>query len=180
MNNWQKVFVVVVLVATVTSLAAAYPLTNVVVNDNKAGWFTLDNIEKYGDDLDDRVEPGGTVFTGHPAYVMESENARLVLDMPRVHYYAITFTNTDVGNAMFRNLTTAFESGKAKYAVSGPMTQKILELNQTARRAFVDHYCRVETDGLYNRTHANLYKWVPDSSDCPPDHRVNVGNMTAD
>lgn len=178
MNKTQTALVVVVLIASITSMSAAYPLTNVVIHDNEAGWFTLENLQEYGDDLDSRVAPGDPVFTGHPSYVMESENARLLFDLPRVQYYAYTFNDTWMGDQLYRNLTAALENGDAEYAVANTMTRQTLRYNTTAQRAFEKHYCRVKTDGLYAKTDAQLYKWVPNSSDCPPDRRPDVRNMS--
>lgn len=178
MHRYRKVLVAIVLVTSITSISAAYPLTN-VVGGNEAGWFTVDNIDAYGDDLDSRVDPGDEIFTGHPSYVMGSDNARLLNDVPRAHYYAVSFTGTEIGDAYYRNLTRAFESGTAEYVISGPMTKRILIRNDTAEAAFVANYCRVETDGLYNETHANLYRWVGDTSDCPNEKRPNVANMSS-
>lgn len=178
MNKKQIAFVLVVLVATITSVFAAYPLTNVALYDNEAGWFTIDNLEDYGDDLDSRVAPGEETFTGHPAYVMNSDNARLWADLPRVQYYAYTFNDTNMGDRFYENLTAAFRDGTIEYAISGTMTRQVLRYNNTAQHTFSNHYCRVETDGLYERTDANLYKWVPNSTQCPPEHRPDVLNMS--
>ena len=178
MNKTQLALVAIVLVAAITSVFAAYPLTNVALHDNESGWFTIDNLESYGDDLDSRVGPGEVIFTGHPSYVMNSDNARLWRDLPRVQYYAYTFNDTYLGDALYENLTTAFRDGTIQYAISGTMTRQTLRYNNTAEAAFTAHYCRVETDGLYARTDANLYRWVANSSVCPPERRPDVRNMS--
>lgn len=178
MHRYRKVLVVIVIVMSITSITAAYPLTN-VVGGNDAGWFTVNNINEYGDDLDRRVSPGDEIFTGHPSYVITSDNARLLFNVPRAHYYAVSFTNTTIGDVFYENLTGAFESGRANYVISGPMTKRILERNATAEQAFVRNYCIVDTDGLYDETNANLYIWVGDTSDCPEEKRPNVSNMSS-
>lgn len=179
MHRYRKALIVIVLVASVTSLTAAYPLANIVFNDNQSGWFTTDNIGEYGNDLDSRVDPGDPIFTGHPSYVMGSDNARMLFDMPRIHYYGNTFLGTWAGDRFYRNLTVALENGEAEYAISGPMTEKVLELNASAEQAFTKHYCRVETDGLYEKTNAELYRYVENTSDCPEDRLPDVENMSS-
>ena len=178
MNNTHTALIAVVLVAAITSTAAAYPLTNIVVDDNAGGWFTIENVQEYGDDLDSRVEPGEAIFTGHPAYVMDSENARLLFDLPRVQYYGYTFNDTWMGDQLYQNLSVAFETGSVEYVISGTMTRQTLRYNTTVESAFESNYCRVETDGLYAETDANLYRYVENGSECPVDRRPDVSNMS--
>jgi len=152
-----------------------------IVTGNQAGWFSMQNIDEYGDDLDARAEQHGgevVVFTGHPSYVMDADNARLLHDQPRNHYFASTFTNTTVGDRWYRNLTRALRTGQVDIAVSGPMTETILEFNQTAAKAFVTHYCRVEdaeAQRLYGRTHATLYRYNPD---CAEHRRPDIEDLS--
>ena len=166
MNRQRQAFVVLLVVAALVSMAACYPLVN-VVQGNPAGWFTMDNLDDYGDDLDER-ENVTTVFTGHPSYVIDSDDVRLLFDMPRIHYYAITFNDTDLGDEFYARLTRALQEGRAEVAIDGAMTEAILRHNQTAAQAFSNHYCPVtdsDTHRLYNRTHATLYQWT-DDADC--------------
>jgi len=178
MNRQQEAFVVLLAAATILSLAAGYPLTNVLTG-NEGGWFTMDNIGKYGSDLDGRATDGEVVvFTGHPSYVIAADDARLVFDMPRGHYYASTFNDTEIGDQFYRNLSQGLRSGRIDVAVAGPMTEAILKQNATAQRAFLTHYCRVpeaEAQVLYNKTHATLYRHQPE---CPEHRRPNVENMS--
>jgi hypothetical protein len=177
MNRQRTVFVVALAVAAVLSLVACYPLTNILTG-NEGGWFSMQNIDEYGDDLDARAERHGgevVVFTGHPSYVMDADNARLLNDQPRNHYFASTFNDSRAGDRWYRNLTRALRTGQVDIAVSGPMTETILEQNQTAGTAFLNHYCRVEdpeAQRLYGRTHATLYEYEPD---CPDQRRPNIG-----
>jgi len=178
MNHTRKLLVTLVVVGVVVSTLSAFPLTNIVFHDNADGWFTMQNIDDYGADLDERAEDGELiVFTGHPSYVMDSDKARLLFDMPRNHYFAMTFVGTDVGNAFYDRLAEALRTGQADVAIAGPMTESILEHDQETKKAFVDNYCRVddpEAQELYSRTHATLYRYEPD---CPAARQPNVEQM---
>lgn len=171
MNKLAALLVVAIVLGAGASAATSHPFGNVAFDDNTDGWFTTSNLEAYGDDLDQRIEgQSGYVFTGHPAYVMDSQKARLLFDMPRIHYFAIMWNNTQAGNQMYANLTVALRDGRAKWAINNTMTDTLLEKNETARNAFNANYCRVddpETRALYNRTDATLYRWVGNESACP-------------
>lgn len=172
MNNYRVLFIVVVLLGGVTAFATTHPLTNVAIDDNDSGWFTFDNLDDYGADLDRRLGADGYVFTGHPAYLMASDKAHLLYDMPRIHYFATTFGGTDVGDRFYANVTRALETGTADLAIAGPMTQAVLEEHGPAAEAFLANYCVVsdrETVALYNRTHSKLYRYAPD--ECSPGDR---------
>lgn len=174
MHKYRALLLAALLVAGTVSLANAHPLTNIAIDDNEGGWFTFDNLEDYGEDLDARASSTVTVFTGHPAYVMGSDNARLWDDMPRVHYFAITFEHTRLGRQMYADITRDFRSGRVDYVIAGPMTEGVLTYNQTAADAFVANYCLVddrETMALYNRTNSRLYAHT--DGECPPDRRPN-------
>lgn len=180
MNRKRSVFVVLLVGAVILSAAACYPLVN-VLRGNPAGWFTMDNVDDYGDDLDARaVQHGGeiVVFTGHPGYVMGSENARLVFDMPRNHYYASTFNDTRVGDEWYAKLTRALRQGRADITIGGPMTEVILEQNSSAATAFRTHYCRADepdAQALYNRTHGSLYIYEPE---CPESRQPVIQELS--
>lgn len=173
----QAILAIAIFLAVTSSLAGAYPLTNIVVNDNQGGWFTVDNIETYGDDLDERVGDG-YVFTGHPSYVADSD-ARLLMNMSRIHYFALSFDGTAVGDRFFQNLTNDLRNGTAKWAIGGPMTTAILEHNETAKTAFLNHYCIAddqEAQRLYNRTGGTLYIYVENGSECPPERQPDLSD----
>lgn len=180
MNRQRTVFLVAMVAAIVVSATACYPLVN-VLRGNPAGWFTMDNIDGYGGDLDARAEEHGgelVVFTGHPSYVMAADDARLLFDMPRNHYYAATFNDTRYGDRWYQNLTQAFQTGRADIAIAGPMTEAILKQNTTAASAFANNYCRVkdvDAQQLYAQTHSTLYVYEPD---CPASRRPTIENMS--
>jgi hypothetical protein len=177
MNRQRQAFVVLLTVAVVVSTAAAFPLTN-TLRGNPDGWFTINNLDEYGEDLDARANSDVVVFTGHPSYVIASEQARLLFDMPRIHYFASTFNDTEVGDDFYRRLIRALRTGRADLAIAGPMTEAIIENNSTAETAFATNYCRVadaETQWLYNRTHSTIFAYEPD---CPAARQPAVENLS--
>jgi len=177
MNELKAVFLAAILIGALGSVSTSQPFTEPVLNDNEAGWFTVQNINEYGDDLDARSNGSMTIFTGHPAYVMNSQNVSLLFDMPRIHYFASTFNGTPVANQLYSRLSVALRNGTAKYTVMAKMTANILRFNKTVYRAFKAHYCSVDDEGttrLYDKTDATLYRWVPDSGDCAPENRLQT------
>lgn len=154
----QTVAVAVVICSLLVSSMGAYPLTNVALDGNDGGWFTMQNLEEYQDDLEGRVGDGDVVFTGHPSYVAGSD-ARLLFDMPRMHYFAATFKDTHLGARLQERLRRALDSGEVKYAIAGPMTEKIISYDEKTESTFYENYQRVfHPGGLYNKTDAGLYK----------------------
>jgi len=178
-NKLAAVLVAAVLVGTLASAGTSSPLANPTFEDNSHGWFTTSNLEAYGDDLDRRIgdNDSGVIFTGHPAYVIESDEARLLFDMPRAHYFAISWNGTAVGNELYANITAAIRDGRAEWAIDNTMTDTMLESNATLRAAYETHYCRVDdrqTARLYAQTDATLLRWVPNQSACPAGQRPEI------
>lgn len=165
MNRLRGILVATVALSIVVSFGGAYPLTNTLVYDNADGWFTTGNLNEYGDDLDGRLDNGDVIFSGHPAYVIESDDARLVFDRPRVHYFAVTFRGTSLGDQQYRELADTLNSGRVPYVINNDMTRNMLRWNGSgvARQAFLTNYCRVQdadAQRLYDRTNATLYEYV--------------------
>jgi len=171
MNRKQMLLVVAIILGVVVSLLSAYPLTNVVLDGNDGGWFTVDNIHEYGDDLDDRAKPGDRVFAGHPSYVAAADHTRLVFDMPRIQYYATTWNGSGAGDEFFATLAAKLRSGNVTYSVHDDMTREILQQNKSVRQVYISNYCRVddpEAQRLYNETGATLYQF---NESCPTAER---------
>jgi len=178
-NKLAAVLLAAVLVGAVASAGTSHPLTNVALDDNSDGWFTTENLQRYGDDLDQRVagSESKAILSGHPAYVIEADRAHLLFDMPRAHYFAISWNNTSVGDEFFANVTRAIERGDAQWAINNTMTDTMMEKNATLAAAYQEHYCRVddaETQALYAETDSTLLYWVENTSQCPPDRRPSV------
>lgn len=175
MDSLKVALAIAILLGGGASAATSTPFSNTALDDNEAGWFTVDNLDAYGDDFDRRIDGSATVLSGHPAYVMDSDDARLLFDMPRMHYYYLTFMDTDLGQEFQTRLIEAIHTGQAEYAIDNSMTTAMLEQNRTLAKAFRSHYCLVddaETRALYNRTDATLYRWVENESACPPERRA--------
>lgn len=172
MNKKQTLFAVAIALAVLVSLLSAYPLTNIVLDGNDGGWFTVETIHEYGDDLDERVEPGERVFAGHPSYVAAADQTRLVFDMPRIQYYAVTWNGSGAGDEFFATLAAQLRSGNVSHAVHEDMTMQILRRNESVRQAYASNYCRVDDPAaqrLYNQTGATLYKYT--NTTCPVERR---------
>lgn len=172
-NPYRVLLVVALVLGVVVTTAGAFPLTNIVIDDNADGWFTMETISQYGDDLDERGDPA-IVFSGHPGYMIGAGEAHLLYDMPRAQYFAVTFAGTPTGDRFFDRLTTSLRRGEAEFVIYEDMTRQTLEQNATATRAFERHYCRVtdpETVALYDETGATLYRY---QADCPAERRPEV------
>lgn len=174
----RAVVAVALTIAVVSSGAAAFPLVNVVTG-NDAGWFTVNSTQAYGDDLDDRTQPGDVVFAANPTYVADS-HARLPDDNARLHYEAVTFKGKSWGPhiGLFKRLTAGFHSGAYRYAVMDTTAVKMLRWNASAADEFETHYCRVPVDGLYRQTHAVLTRWQPADEACPSDRQIPITKNT--
>lgn len=153
--------VAVLAVAVVTSGAIAYPFTDLAVEDNRAGWFTPGNMDAYADDLDRRVQPGETVLTAHPSYVVASY-ASLPRNSSRVYMTAYLYNNTRLDHALYQWLLPRLRNDSIPVVVLDGLTRDLFRWNASAERLFEQYYCRVASaDRLYNRTHASLYRYQP-------------------
>lgn len=176
--NRRLLLIGVLVLAVITSFGAAFPLTNVLLYGNADGWFTPSNLDDYGESLDKRLEPGDVVFTGHPAYVIESEDSELLFDRPRLHYFAVTYRGTPLGDRQYRRIAAALRNGTAEYAIGNDMTRNMLGWTGSApaRNAYLNNFCAVadpQTQRLYDRTNATLYRYVGNDY-CPPGRRPTI------
>lgn len=172
---WQRydppartVATVVVAAAIVTSGATAYPFMDVAVDDNEARWFTHDNLDEYRQDIDARTEPGDTVLTAHPSYVIAS-NASLPRNSSRLYYTAYLYNGTRLDRQLYSWLVPRLQNGTIPLVILGGLTMDLFRWNESAARAFTSSYCRVPSaDRLYNRTGAALYRYQPSACDKRP------------
>lgn len=176
----RYVLVGAMVLATVSSGAGAYPLTNILVDDNAGGWFTMDSVGEYQEDMDYRTDPGDVVLTATPTYVAGSE-VRMLNDNARIHYIYATFYEkhgpTGPSIAVYNRIIEAMESGEITLIVVDELTQNMLVVNETVSNLFESNYCRVEeVDELYRDTGAFLYERNVDCEQPPDVEQLN--NMT--
>lgn len=152
----------------VTSGAAAHPLANTMLDAENSESFTMDNLEGYQQDINERTEPGEVVFTGHPTYVAGT-HAEMPMDDPRIHYRYSAWAHEEgmqwPASKMFYHIKPRLEGGEYEYMILDTMTARILYYaleNDIINPAFLDQYCRVaEVDELYEETGAALYQHQP-------------------
>jgi len=154
----RVVLALAVILAVVNTSAAAYPITNLVVNDNSGGWFTVDNVQQYGDDMDARTDGGEEVLAANPSYVALS-HATMVGDNARLYYTLISYEDSGPAADIYEYLLPRLRNGSIEYVVYSPLVEEMLYFNQSVARAFDSHYCPVDTDGLYEQTDATLYQY---------------------
>lgn len=165
------------VIGLVAAFGGAYPLTQVVLNEDESDWYTPDRLAAVGDDLDERTNPGDVVFSGQPAVVAVS-HAKLPNDNARIYGVAANFHDVDRGphNAMYRMLIDGFRSGEIRYVVYGKMTNDMMRWNQSAEDAFEANYCRVDAGSTYSDIGSTLYEWRKE--DCPTKRPVVEHNAT--
>lgn len=168
----RVVLVVAIVVGSVTGAMAAYPLTNVLIDDNEAGWFTTDNIEDYEEDINARTAPGDVVFSTSPAHVAQS-HARTLNDNPRTHMVAVRYKDYGPAIPLYDSMIQQLDSGQVEYLIYSRTMRQMFTWNETAAEMFKDNYCRVpEADSLYQRTNSYLYRYQPDN--CPEEQRPTL------
>lgn len=155
----KVVLAVAVVLALINTSAAAYPIVNVAVDDNSGGWFTVDSVQEYGDDMDARTSPGDEVFASNPSYVALS-HADMVRDNSRLYYTLVSYKNTGPGADIYAYLVPRLKNGSIEYVVHTGLIDHLLAFNKSAKLAFESNYCRVNTTGLYNETNATLYEYT--------------------
>lgn len=158
----RVVLAVAVVLAVISSTGAAYPLTNVVIDDNSGDWFTIDSVQEYGDDMNARTAPGEAVLATNPSYVALS-HATMVRDNARLYYTVVSYRNTGPGSDIYAHIIPRLRNGSIRYVVRTEILDDMLSWNTSANQAFQANYCPVETDGLYNRTNATLYEYANES-----------------
>jgi hypothetical protein len=162
MNNRQRTFVAIIALSVIVTTATAYPLMNVVWYDNEGGWFTVNNLDDYGDDLETRIDRGEVLLTASPGYVMEANDVHMWEDRPRIHYFLITYKDTRYGDNIYHNLSNDLQSGSIEYVITNGMTRNMFTWNSSAEQAFESNYCYVddpEAQEMYERRNGNLWQY---------------------
>lgn len=174
----RQTLAVALVIGLVVSAGASYPITNIVIDDNQAGWFTIDSMQEIGDDLDERTAPGDAVFAANPSYVVGS-HATMVDDNARLHYVGATFSEQSWGPhiPMYANLTEGFTSGSIDYAIIDTSAVNMLRWNDTAAKAFAENYCQVDIGQPYNETNAMLFKHG-NATTCSDNRQLTVNRTT--
>jgi hypothetical protein len=132
---------------------------------NDAGWFTMQNVHDYRDDINARTDPGDVVYATGPTFVADS-HVRLVNDNPRIHMVLVRYRNSGPGEPLYASIIDHLESGRATHVILSRTSRRTFAWNATAYRVFRDNYCRVEAaDDLYQRANAYLYEYR--SGECP-------------
>lgn len=155
--------VVVVLLSTGVAAANAYPYQPGGTEEQE-NWHSFQDVQDYGADVDDRVEPGERVFVGQPLFVADSDR-RIAADLSRKYYVYRGWPNSEKRADTDRELVKALESGDVAIAVVDKEAEAVLE-SPPVREAFRENYCRVDTPGLYSELDAALYEYQPDAVEC--------------
>jgi 4-amino-4-deoxy-L-arabinose transferase-like glycosyltransferase len=153
------VLAVAVVLAIINTSGAAYPLTNIVVDDNSGNWFTVNSVQEYGDDMDARTSPGEEVLAANPSYVALS-HATMVRDNARLYYTLLSYRNTGPGRDIYEHMVPRLQNGTIRYVVHTSLVEEMLTWNQSAGDAFDANYCKVKTGDLYEKTNATLYEYT--------------------
>lgn len=162
----RMVLIGTIVLSVFVSTGGAHPLTNVVLDDNDDSWFTMDNIHEIRDDINQRTEPGDTVITTSPAYLADT-HAKTLNDNPRIHMVLVRYENSGPAVPLYADLIRAMDSGSAEYVIMSRTMRNILRWNDTARKTFFQHYCRVENAiALYQRAGGVLYQYQPRNCSC--------------
>lgn len=160
----RMVLIGALVLAVVTSGIAAYPLSNIVLHNNDAGWFTPELTNNYAEDINERTEPGDMVLAQTATY-LGGTHARMPLDDSRStgHIYS-TFGNSGGAplDRLYANLSVGMANGDVALVIRGNLTRRLIADNQTTARLFETNYCRVddaETQALYAQTNATLFEY---------------------
>lgn len=163
-------------ILVVTSGVTAQPLAGPTVDNDESQWFTMTNIPEYQDDLEQKVDDGGVVFTGHPTYVAGTD-VTMPMDDPRIHYRMSTFA-TEKGPQwpaaeMYDHVSPRLANGTYEYLILDTMSARMLQY--ALDYDLLDHsdleYCRVESaDDLYADTGSILYEH---NAECPEDQQLH-------
>lgn len=169
----KRVGIVVLLLTAAAGSVGAYPVTNTLLHDNDDGWFTMSSVQEFGDDIESRTSPDEQILAGMPTYVADADR-QMALNRPRLHYVAAGFGTSGPGERQAERLEKAMQSGDIELVIMSPMTHNLIRYHRGATRAFEQHYCRVETGGLYETREATLYEY---DKECPDERQPKVNSM---
>lgn len=163
----RVLLVVALVVATVTSGVAAYPVANIVLDDNSAGWHRPSTIQQYNADIQARTDPGDVVLVESAVFVAGT-HARMPLDDSRavVLLHAV-YQGDGPTRRTYDGLIGGMRDGDVALVVEDSRIHSFIADNATVTRLFERNYCHVDdppTRRLYNRTNVELYRYQPD---CP-------------
>lgn len=170
----RAALVLALVIAIVTSSVAAYPLSNIVLNDNSAGWFTPDNSAAISAEVDARTEDGDIVLAKTATYVAGTHAEMPLHDSRSTAHFYSTFQDTGPTKRLYQNLSVGMATGKVALVVRDPLISRLLADNETTRRLFEENYCRVDdpqTTRVFATTNTTLYEYDPS---CPSARQPQV------
>lgn len=170
----RAVLVALLVVAVVTSTAAANPLSAALSDDD---WFTDERVADYRSDINARTDRGDVVLAQTATYLVGT-GARMPLDDSRSTGHIFSELSTRPNSPPMKRLYAQLRSGMADGSVALVITDeivwRIIAFDETTSQQFEANYCRVNdagTQALYGQTGATLWAY---NTDCPADRRPTV------
>lgn len=156
----------ILVIGLAIGLLASYPLMDVITG-NEPGWQTVDSIEAYGEDIEQRTAPSEQVFVSLPAYTANADR-EVALDVVRLHYIASAYPNSSYGQQVEHRLQAGFAHGHFPIAIMDDGASRILDRWPAANASFHANYCPAPAaeQSLYQRTNATLWVYSEEAPSC--------------
>jgi len=146
----RKVGAIILVLALYPSSVAAYPYIGPDGSGGNANWYTVNGVEAYGWDMEQRLKDDELVFAANPLYVVETRH-RLVQDMSRRYYLFEGWPNTTVADDLGYAVPRDLRSDRVPVAVMTSELRTVINAHPAIEDAFYDEFCEVD-DPLYNTT----------------------------
>lgn len=145
--------VVLLLLSTLVSAGNAYPYRP-HNGEGERSWHSIELVQAYGDDINNRVDPGERVLTAQPLYVIESDR-KIVAHLSRKYYLFEGWPDSAAANQTEREIVGELGTERVPYVIYGSELQTVYNNSDAIEPAVEEHYRPVSVD-IYDIMGATL------------------------
>lgn len=126
-------------------------------------WFSVNNMQDYGDDIEARTDPGDRILTSQPLYAVEADR-KIAGNMSRRYYVYQGWPDTSARKRVDSQVRQEIRDGEVALVIKDNEYQVLKDSKQLQR--LVDRCYRHEPTVLYPDTGAKLYVPTEDYPEC--------------
>lgn len=149
--HWYDPALVVALLVVLSGGVAAANAYPYQPDTETTDWMSVDDVQGYGEDINDLTDPGERVLTAQPLYVIESDR-QLAGDLSRRYYAFRGWPESGVAAMTEERILDEIDTGDVPIAIYDPQLQEVFDASSrieggvTACYSY-DHHAAIEATG---------------------------------
>jgi exosortase/archaeosortase len=149
--HWYDPALVVALLVVLSGGVAAVNAYPYQPETETTDWMSVDDVQAYGEDINDLTDPGERVLTAQPLYVIESDR-QLAGDLSRRYYAFRGWPESGVAAMTEERILDEIDTGDVPIAIYDPQLQEVFDASPriegtvTACYSY-DHHAAIEATG---------------------------------